>query len=619
MSETAFPVNDLLRRKLQTGVAILSLTLCVASTLFLLFFSEKVGLGISLMVEDKLTAGFSLVFSRFIIFIACLIFLIGAAIISFIVFVMMAQRVRDIGLMKASGCPNDLIFGYFMTELLIVTFAGCLLGVFLGMFADFASTSLFNMHLPIPQKPINFWLILLVFVIFFVLAVFFGAKPILDAVKVEPSKAISPVFYFGLSEQPVFKIISKSCLTYKLALRNLFRRKSATIRIILCLATVSLLATVAVAGGIIADQTTKSWIEKAIGKDTILIGHQDMCSQYKLLLSKFYEKRANTLFNYTDEKYIVKESLLNRLRSMAGVIAVDARLITETRIREIPGYLMDPTTMVITSVGDNREGESLIVGVEPTSVLSEWFLDGEFLRGNQSHEAMLGDTIAQRMFTKPLNQSIRLFERNFDVVGVCVDSLNNGIVVYVPLKALQNATGITRPNIIMAKIDASANRMEILQKIVEEVKTTEPEFEVLELNEILERNLGFLGYIWSTIMLLPLFSLVAASLCLLGYVLLVLNEQRQEFGILRALGAKTSTIVKIISTQNIVVLSSSYAAGIAFGIIFTLLILVPKPIVTGHNILGIAACLLITLVALFICSLYPAIRFTKKRILEIIS
>jgi ABC-type antimicrobial peptide transport system permease subunit len=620
MSETAFPVNDLLRRKLQTGIVIISLILCVASTLFLLLFSEKIGLGISLIVEGRLTAGFSLVFSRFIIFIGCLIFIIEAAMISFIVFVMMAQRIRDIGLMKAAGCPSDLIFGYFMTELLIVAFVSCLLGVILGVLVDFASTSLFSsLHLPIPQKPINFWLVLLVFVLFFISAVVFGAKPILDAAKVEPAKAISPVFYFGLSEKPVFKVVSKSGLTYRIALRSLFRRKSATIRVILCLTAVSLLATVAVAGGIIADQTTKSWVEKAVGKDIILIGHQDMCNQYKLLLLKFYAAHVEVPFNYTDEKYGVKESLLSKLSSMDGVIAVDARLITETRVREVPGYLMDPTTMVITSVGDNREGESLIVGVEPANMLNMWFLEGNFIRENQSREALIGDTIAQKMFTKPLNESIRVFDKNFNVVGVCVDPLNNGRVVYVPLKALQNITGIERPNVVMVKIEASANRGEFLQKILAEVKAAESEFGVLELNEILEKNLGFLGYIWSTIMLLPLFSLGAASLCLVGYVLLVIIEHRQEFGILRALGAKPSTIIKIISTQNIVVLFSSYAAGIAFGIIITLLILVPEPLVTSHTILEIAGWLLATLAVLFICSLCPAIKFARKMILEILS
>ncbi|MEM2994735.1 MAG: hypothetical protein QXI91_01790 [Candidatus Bathyarchaeia archaeon] len=66
MSETFFPINDLMRRKTQTTLTIISLTLSVASTLFLLLSSDKIGFGISLMVEGKLTAGFSTVLSQFI-------------------------------------------------------------------------------------------------------------------------------------------------------------------------------------------------------------------------------------------------------------------------------------------------------------------------------------------------------------------------------------------------------------------------------------------------------------------------------------------------------------------------------------------------------------------------
>jgi len=180
MSETFFPINDLLRRKLQTSLVLISLASCVASTLFLLLFSEKIGFGISLTVEGRLTYGFSIVFSRFIIFGGLLIFVVGSVVVSFMIFVMMSQRVRDIGLMKAAGCPNDLIFGYFMTELLIITFVGCFLGMALGILADFASTSfLINLGIQISQKPINFLLVLLVFVLFFILAVIVGAKPVL--------------------------------------------------------------------------------------------------------------------------------------------------------------------------------------------------------------------------------------------------------------------------------------------------------------------------------------------------------------------------------------------------------------------------------------------------------
>jgi len=82
MSETNFSINDLLRRKMQTILVIVSLALCVASTVFLLLFAQEMGFGISSAVEDKLTAGFSQIFSPFITLLVILISAAGIVMIS---------------------------------------------------------------------------------------------------------------------------------------------------------------------------------------------------------------------------------------------------------------------------------------------------------------------------------------------------------------------------------------------------------------------------------------------------------------------------------------------------------------------------------------------------------
>jgi len=620
MSETSFPLNDLLRRKLQTSLTLISLIICVASTLFLLLFSNKIGLGISAAVEGKLTIGFSMIFSPFIIFVEILAFIVGAVIISFMIFVMMSQRVKDIGLMKASGCPNGLIFGYFMTELVIITFLGCFLGAIFGIMADFASTNFFsNFNLEISQKPIDFRLVLLMTALFFAIALIFGAKPILDTAKIAPAKAASPTYYIGLTKERGFSVTSKFGFTLKIAFRSLFRRKSATIRIIACLSIVYIVITVAVAGGIIADKTTKNWVEKAIGKDILVIGHQEMCNQYKLLLSKFMETKIDSPFNYSDEKYLISEQFQAQLFSTEKNVSFETRLLLKAQVKEIQGILYGRTTEDMIIVGDDRKGESLIVGVEPGNVLSDWFLNGRFISEDQGIEAVLGDTLSQKMFSVPLVQEIKLFNTDFKIVGVCLDPVNNGNVTYVPLKTLQNITGISKPNIIMAKINSLINRTNILAQIREKVANINSEFTVFELNEILNQTQNYLGLIWSTMMFLPLSCLVASSLCLIAYIILSLNEQCQEFGVLRALGAKPKTILKIVSAQSLVVLLSSFSVGISFGIIITLLILIPEPFITVYTIIEIASWLIIALTSTFALSLLPTIKIVKKPLPELMA
>jgi ABC-type antimicrobial peptide transport system permease subunit len=617
MTETLFSINDLLRRRSQTALVTVGTALCVASTLFLLLLGSKIGFGILSVGETKLSASFSAVFSRFVLFAELLVFVVGIVIISFLIHAMMAQRMKDIGLMKAAGCPNDLIFGYFMNELIMVSFAGCLLGIVLGVIADYLSSSVLTAGLQAVQWRFDPILTIFTFVSFIALSLIVGTRPILAATKVQPATALSPTFSTGLSFESDFKGSSKAGLAMKIAIRSLFRRRSASFRVVLCLTVVFILVTVSVAGGIIANETTTSWVEKAVGQNTVMIAHPEMSSQYKSLLSGFYGNGTSQEFNYSDKRYLIPEQFLSQLKSIPQ-LRIDPRLVLEAQVSEVPGIVLGQNTAETYTVGDSRRGTSLIVGIEPNETISQWFLTGSSLNETQASDAMVGDTIGLRMFSQPLIQKITLFNREFKIAGVCVDPLNNGNVTYVPLSELQTIAGISQPNVIMVKIDGTTEeRKEILDQINTDIKTTKLELEVSELDEILDKQLGFVRYVWSTITLLPLLSLSAAALSLVGYVALTISEQRQELVILRAVGARPRTVMKIVVLENLLVLLSSWAAGIALGIIVTLLILIPEPIVTGGTIIEISAWLSLALVAILASSLYPALSLAKKPILEV--
>jgi putative ABC transport system permease protein len=619
MSETSFPMNDLLRRKMQTSLVVVSLALIVASTLFLLLFAQRIGFGISSITEGKLTTGFSRIFSPFITLLTILMFIAGVVMISFTAFIMTSQRTKDIGLMKAAGCPNDILFGYFLTELLVVSFAGCLLGAILGILLDTSSASLLSGLNPhFSQQPANPWTPFAVFIAFFAISLILGIAPVFSAIRAEPIRALSPSSYLGLGKEPGFKILSSGVPT-RMAVRNLVRRKSATIRIVLCLSLVFLLVTVAVGGGLIAENTTGSWVQNALGTNVLLIAHQDMINQYRLLLSEFYEGHNGTQFNYEDARYQIPAALLSQISSLNGIRSLDARLILEAQVKEIPGIVLGSSTSETTKVGDNRQGESLIVGVDPAEVVSNWSLNGRFLEENQTAEAVVGDTLAQELFSAPLYQGIRIGSQELSVVGVCLDPINNGNVTYVTIGKLINITGLSGPNMLMVQPDSSVNKADVMKKISSVVAGVANDFQVFDLEDSLNQSLDFLSFLWSTIMFLPVFSLVTSSLNLLGYVVLTINEQRQEFGILRALGARPKTVLGIISMQSLIVVLASYGVGIAFGTILTLLILVQEPLVTTYTVIEIAGWLLVALIATFAVSIYPAMIFTRKPLLETIT
>jgi putative ABC transport system permease protein len=120
-------------------------------------------------------------------------------------------------------------------------------------------------------------------------------------------------------------------------------------------------------------------------------------------------------------------------------------------------------------------------------------------------------------------------------------------------------------------------------------------------------------------MLLPLLTLASAAMSLVGYMMLSVDEQRQEFAMLRAVGAKPRLIVGISAIQGAIVLFSSFGVGLSLGVIGTLLILMAHPLVTGVTIASIGAWLLSALAAMYLLSLYPAFKLSKAPILKIMA
>jgi len=616
MSEISFPIKDLTRRKFQTSLTILGLTICTSATLFLVIFGNSLGFEIAfLRVGGRLTSGFSNIFSRFILAVGILNIIAGAFITSFLVYMAMSERVKDIGVMKATGCLSGSIRGYFITELSILVFLSCIAGTIFGIGAYYISINLLNALGFSVSQVLSLWAVLLIFLILILVSHFFGALPIIKAAKVGPAEALSPLYSLGTTYELGGAVSPKLGFTFKVAYRNLVRRKSATHQAIICLALVLTLTTVTIAGGMIANQTITNYVERAIGKDVLLVGHPILTGHYVSLLSQFFETKEMESIDYLDPDFFISEFLVFRLSNISGVYKVDPRLILETSVLEIPGIISDHVDPSEAYIGDSRSGNALILGVEPEAVVNEWLIMGRVLSKGDQKSTIVGDSLALEMFDNAQNQSIKVFGEIFDIVGVCLDPLNNGKVVYMPLNALSTAVGQYRYNLLFLKIDHS-NYSQVLTKIKNELSGTG--LEVVELNEILGKHVNFLSDIWSFVMFLPLFSLVTATLCLLSYLMLSITGQQREFGIMRALGAKPRNIMKIIFMQALLIILISGAIGISVGLFVTFVFLIPEPVISHYTLFSVAGWLLLALSLLCLSSLYPAMKAVKKSVVSAI-
>lgn len=613
MSSLAFPLKDLIRRRFQTTLTIIGLTICVATTIFLVQFGNTVGFEIFLVAKERLTTGFY-IFTIFIILASFLTFLACLLITAFLVSMSMSQRVQDIGIMKATGCLTNIVFGYFATELFLMILSSCVLGTVFGVaMYYFSINALGAFGFPMTNTSLNPWTVFVIFLAFIIAPSLVGGRIVANWIRVKPTDALAPSFSLIMPSTGKGFISSRLGTGLKMALRSLMRRKSVTVYSTLCLTAVLMLATLSLAGGTIANQTTQNYVQRAIGKDIIAVGHPNMTAQYRKLLSQFFNPQQMQPFNYTDSRLIIPEANISNLSSIKEVIKTDARFLIETTAYEIPGYvIVDPgPTPKYAQIGHYRSSQTLVVGINPESSLNEWLINGRLLNETDSLSAVIGDSLASRIFDKPQAQSMKLYGTSFGIVGVCLDTLNNGNVVYIPIKNMPELVQQSGCNLLFLKIDPS-KRAEIISEI------NAMGLNALELNDILNEHIVFLDKTWSLIMFLPLLSLATAALCLVAYMMLLITGQKRDFGIMRALGAKPKTVIKIVLTEILIVLAVSASIGVSGGILIVLEFLIPDPIFSFNTFVSILTWLASTLFFLGLASIYPALKIVKEPILKAI-
>ncbi|MCW4027218.1 MAG: ABC transporter permease, partial [Candidatus Bathyarchaeota archaeon] len=435
-----FPFKDLSRRKFQTALTIACLATCVSVTVFLVLFGENLGIEVASLAAGGLTVGFSGVYSRFILLVVLFNSVTGFLVTYFLITVTTSERVRDVGIMKAVGCLTDVVFSYFATELLIIVFTSCLLGTVGGILMNYASAGLMNfLGFGISARSPDFLLVILIFFAFAFVFYIVGLRQIVKASRIEPAKALSPPFIWRPVQQPAlpFPFSFGRSFVSKIASRVLARRRSATLQYVACLSVVMSFTTLAVVGGVVGDETMQSYVERAVGRDTVLVAEPEMAEHYATLLLSFVESGPIEEFGYLEKRHAIPGSVISSIREIDGVANVAPCLALEASVQEYQYIYADPSApggYVV--IGDHRSGNALILGVHVENLVNDWLILGENLAEGDPESALIGDSLASTLFLDPLLQTIGALESEFKIAGVCLDPLNNGMVVYIPFDRL---------------------------------------------------------------------------------------------------------------------------------------------------------------------------------------
>ncbi|PIU03784.1 multidrug ABC transporter substrate-binding protein [Candidatus Shapirobacteria bacterium CG08_land_8_20_14_0_20_39_18] len=117
--------------------------------------------------------------------IAAISLLVGGIGIMNIMLVTVTERTREIGLRKALGAKKKTIITQFLTEAILLTFTGGVIGIFIGLIISFLLTKITQFPMALSLNSI-----ILAFVVSVAIGVLFGWYPANKASNMEPIEAL---------------------------------------------------------------------------------------------------------------------------------------------------------------------------------------------------------------------------------------------------------------------------------------------------------------------------------------------------------------------------------------------------------------------------------------------
>src|SRR5207244_1817803 len=164
---------------------------------------------------------------------------------------------------------------------------------------------------------------------------------------------------------------------------------------------------------------------------------------------------------------------------------------------------------------DTGSTNALIVGINATSAIGDWYTSDGFLQSSDAQYTMIaGDSLVGNIVQMPFNLSqISAFGYRYDVRSALVDPLNAGRVLYTPVLTLQRNLGVNGYNVLLLKVNNDPAVLSAVTRLASSYGLV-----VGSQDTILNSNLAFLKSTWSYIFLIPILTLALTCGILLSYL-----------------------------------------------------------------------------------------------------
>lgn len=625
-------LRDFWRSKNRYLSSIIGAITSFAVTTFAIMLGGSLGVQIEITALTRASYGFRSIFSTFILLATVFSLLLSVITFTNLTATIMDNRAKDIAVLKASGGSIDKIYSHFMTQAIQIAFL--LAGFSMILAVMIYSASLFTISL---LTGLTIQLIVPVFELLTVLAivvsfsVIFGHRYVARAVRLTVVNTLSPeVDDVDLlrSQGWLASKISKPGSPLRVAFRNTRRTRRFALRLGTCIFLSMILTTTITLGGVVSNQTTVSYVNRALNDQLIFVGNEQMWIQYSSLVGFQPSPSYNSGFNYLKPQYQINDSITNQIASLPGVLAVDPRVIYETQVSELKSYAvttiqnMTNSTTTYTTVGDDRHAVVLVSGVEPDKVTSDWLISGRFLKSSDYplssggySTVVIGDSV-QTIFDNTTIEKAGAFGTQFLIVGTVLDPVDSGWTVYMLRSVLGSLLGYHGSNMILVKCntDTYSDTLALINNTVAKYG-----FSAFPIAPVVHRLIAYVNFAWLAALVPVVLLLLALVMGVLSYMNLAFEKSKRDFGIMRAMGAPPNHIRKTMLRQGIIISTWPGISGIVAGLIVAYWFLLPEVTVSPLSMLLSAGLLVLILFSASIIASIVSSRASRRPVIEIIT
>ena len=474
------------------------------------------------------------------------------------------ERTREIGVLRATGWSSKRILGMIMSESLLVSCLGGLVGVFLGWLLLMVFSNVVGFF-GASAANINMGILLQAFITVMVLGLVGGFYPAWRASRLQPVEALR--YEGGTSGSEVHRLPLGS-----MTVQNLWQR---TTRTLLTLGVIGITV-----GGIMA-------LEGLIGGFTDVI--VAMGGDAEIIVRQ--SGVADTEFSALDER------IGEKIAAFPGVAHVSGLGFTGT-------ILPDSGAIFI------------IFGYAPHEYSIQQFniVEGESLTSN--HQMLLGRMMADSL-SKSVGDTIEVGGSRFKVVGIYESGAAweemGGVI---SLRDAQAYMGRPRKvTMYLVKVDQPSQAEEIVIRINASFSDVHASLS----GEFVEQ-MPDMQTVDGLIAAISLLAIGVGGVGVLNTMLMSVLERTREIGVLRSLGWRRRRVLGLIMNESIVLglVGGLFGIGIAFGLtfLFHLIPMYGSILSPNWDLVIFVRAFSVALLLGVLGGLYPAYRATRLQPVE---